>query len=125
MKILLAEDDHSIQLIAKMALQSVGGHSVMLAKDGVETLEQVNTSKPDLILLDIMMPRKNGFETCQDLKNSDHTKAIPVIFLTAKVQVLELQHGMSLGAIGYIIKPFDPLTLSKQIEEILKKNEAA
>ncbi len=119
MKILLAEDDPSIQSIGQMALARVGKHDVVLAKDGTEVLELVEKSKPDLILLDVMMPKLNGFETCSRLKSNPATKDIPILFLTAKAQTHEIQHGMNLGAIGYILKPFDPMTLHKQIEEIL------
>src|SRR5581483_12174471 len=100
MKIFLAEDDLSVQAIATMALSRVGKHDVTVARDGLEILELLKTQKPDLILLDVMMPRLNGFETCIKIKENPETKAIPVIFLTAKAQSHEVQHGMSLGAIG-------------------------
>ena len=125
MKILLAEDDQSIQAIAVLALTRVGGHFVTTVKDGLETLASVEKEKPDLILLDVMMPNLDGFQTCIKLKANEKTKDIPVIFLTAKAQMHEVQHGMNLGAIGYILKPFDPMTLSKQIEEVLKNYAAA
>ena len=125
MKILLAEDDQSIQAIAVLALTRVGGHFVTTVKDGLETLASVEKEKPDLILLDVIMPNLDGFQTCIKLKATEKTKDIPVIFLTAKAQMHEVQHGMNLGAIGYILKPFDPMTLSKQIEEVLKNYAAA
>ena len=120
MKIFLAEDDLSVQAIATMALSRVGKHDVTVARDGLEILELLKTQKPDLILLDVMMPRLNGFETCIKIKENPETKAIPVIFLTAKAQSHEVQHGMSLGAIGCILKPFDPMKLHLEIEELLK-----
>lgn len=124
MRILLVEDDSSIQAIAKMALTRVGGHQVFCAKDGIETLEIIETESIDLILLDIMMPRKNGFDTCKAIKNNPKTSWIPIIFLTAKAQTHEMQHGMSLGALGYIFKPFDPMTLPEQIKTILETHAA-
>ena len=125
MRILLAEDDSSILTVAKLALARVGGHEVFTAKDGVETLEILEKQRVDLILLDIMMPRKNGFDTCKAIKNNPKTKSIPIIFLTAKAQTHEMQHGMSLGAVGYVLKPFDPMTLAEQIKSILESHEAA
>lgn len=125
MKILLAEDDPSIQAIAQLALGRVGGHSVVVVKNGLEVLEAVANAQPDLILLDVMMPVLDGFETCSRLKSSDKTRDIPVIFLTAKAQVHEQHFGMNAGAIGYILKPFDPMTLAKQIEEVLNQHAKA
>jgi CheY-like chemotaxis protein len=123
MKILLAEDDTSIQAIAVMALTRVGGHEVVTVADGLELLEKVAKEKFDLILLDVMMPRLDGFEACARLKADFATRDIPVIFLTAKAQVAEVQHGMHLGAMGYILKPFDPMTLHKQIEEVIGSHD--
>lgn len=125
MKILLAEDDPSIQSIAVMALTRIGGHEVKTASNGKEVLAAVKSEKPELILLDVMMPEMDGFQTCTHLKADEATKNIPVIFLTAKAQIHEVQHGMNLGAIGYILKPFDPMTIHKQIEEVLKNHAKA
>jgi CheY-like chemotaxis protein len=119
MKIILAEDDQSIQAIGLMALSRVGKHEVKVASTGAEVLTILNNYKPDLILLDVMMPILNGFETCSRLKTNPDTKDIPIIFLTAKAQSHEVQHGMNLGAVGYILKPFDPMTLSLEIEKVL------
>lgn len=125
MKILLAEDDQSIQAIAVLALTRVGGHEVQTVKNGVEVLNEVAKSRPELILLDVMMPTLDGFETCTRLKSTDETRDIPIIFLTAKAQMKDIQHGMNLGAMGYILKPFDPMTLHTQIEDILKNHAKA
>ena len=125
MKILLAEDDPSIQAIAIMALERVGKHTVIVTSNGKEAFETATTlvsSKlpPDLIVLDVMMPKIDGFKTIVKLKESEATKSIPVIFLTAKAQTHEIQKGMGLGAIGYILKPFDPMTLHLKIAEVIK-----
>ncbi|MEW6056175.1 MAG: response regulator [Bdellovibrionota bacterium] len=125
MKILLAEDDPSIHAIATMALSRVGGHQIVAARDGTEVLKLIEAEKPDLILLDVMMPKLDGFETCSQLKSKPETRDIPVIFLTAKAQLTEIQNGMNLGAIGYILKPFDPMTLHKQIEEVIANHAKA
>lgn len=123
MKILLAEDDPSISAIAIMALTKVGKHEVVLAKDGVEALEKFNLEKFDLVLLDVMMPKVDGFEVCKRLKSAQESRDVPIIFLTAKAQQHEHKHGMQLGAIGYILKPFDPMTLHFQIEEVIKNKK--
>ncbi len=125
MRILLAEDDINIQMIAKLSLEKVGTHQVLCANNGEETLALLTHVKPDLILLDVMMPKLNGFETCKRLKENPKTKDIPIIFLTARAQAHEVQHGMSIGAIGYVLKPFDPMKLHLEIEGILKSHEAA
>lgn len=87
MKILLAEDDSSIQAIAQLALTRVGHHDVVCASDGIEVLKTVKVNKFDLILLDVMMPRLDGFETCVRLKADDTSRDTPIIFLTAKAQM--------------------------------------
>lgn len=121
MKILLAEDDPSIQTITVMALSKVGKHEVVVAKDGLEALQLVKKESPDLILLDVMMPNLNGFDTCTRLKANPDTKDIPIIFLTAKAQTHELHQALSLGAIGCIIKPFNPMNLSQEVVNMLEK----
>jgi two-component system OmpR family response regulator len=127
--ILLAEDDASIRSIAEMSLTRVGGHQVTAVTDGAQALAKLEEQSFDLILLDIMMPGLDGFETCRRIKASDTTSAMPVIFLTARAQAHEMQQGLSLGAVGYIIKPFDPMILPEQINEILLRcldgNQAA
>jgi CheY-like chemotaxis protein len=124
-KILLAEDDPSIQAIAVLALSRVGKHNVTVVNNGQEVLDTLQTETFDLILLDVMMPELDGFETCTKLKAAPATRDIPVIFLTAKAQGYEVQHGMNLGALGYILKPFDPMTLHKQVSEILETHAKA
>lgn len=121
MKILLAEDDASVRAIVTLALSRVGGHNVVHAANGLELLEIVQKENPALILLDVMMPGLNGFETCERLKQDPNTQSIPVIFLSARAQVHEIEKGMSLGAIGYILKPFDAMTLHTQISEVLNR----
>lgn len=119
MKILLVEDDEAIRSIAKISLTKVGGHDVNAVGSGLQALSHLATASCDLILLDVMMPELDGFETCKRLKADPKLKSIPVVFLTAKAQVHEVQHGLSLGAIGYIVKPFDPMTLPEKLSRIL------
>jgi CheY-like chemotaxis protein len=106
--------------MVQLSLQFQGGHEVSVASGGKEGLEKAEQEKPDLILLDVMMPEMDGYETCRRLKANPATAAIPVVFLSARAQQSEIQKGRELGAIGYLVKPFDPLTLSSQLEAMLR-----
>jgi two-component system OmpR family response regulator len=123
-KVLVAEDDPDIQKVIRMSLKLGGVIDVVLTGDGRECLAAVNRVRPDLILLDVSMPHLDGYETCVMLKANPNTKSIPVIFLTAKVQAQEAELGMKSGALGYLSKPFDPLTLHEQILALLAKGGA-
>jgi CheY-like chemotaxis protein len=118
MNVLLAEDEPDVQLIARLSLKKAG-FVVTTANNGIEALERVEASRPDVILLDWMMPDMDGFETCGRLKANPATRDIPVIFLTAKVQESEVAKALALGAAGCIGKPFDALTLGSQVKAIL------
>jgi two-component system, OmpR family, alkaline phosphatase synthesis response regulator PhoP len=116
--VLLVEDDPDIQLITRLALRK-SGFNVNVASNGRQALEAVRAALPDLVLLDWMMPELDGLETCRHLKADPATSGIPVIFLTAKSQEQEIARGLALGATGYITKPFDALSLGKQIRDLL------
>jgi len=120
-RVLIAEDDPDIQKVIRMSLKMRGVKDVFVAENGEDCLAQVATANPDVILLDVMMPKLDGFETCRRLKSDPVTKAIPVIFLTAKAQHFEVREGIEAGAVGYLIKPFDPMTLHDQIVALLSK----
>jgi two-component system, OmpR family, alkaline phosphatase synthesis response regulator PhoP len=124
MTVVLAEDDLDIQLVARLALKRAG-FAVTVVGNGQEALEAVQAEAPDVILLDWMMPELDGPETCRRLKADPATSAIPVIFLTAKSQETEIQRGLSLGAAGYVTKPFDALTLGQDIKDIITKSGGA
>ena len=121
MTVVLAEDDLDIQLVARLALKRAG-FAVTVVGNGREALEAVQAEAPDVILLDWMMPELDGPETCRRLKADPATSAIPVVFLTAKSQETEIQRGLSLGAAGYVTKPFDALTLGQHIKDIITKS---
>lgn len=120
MRILLIEDDPDIQRMVQLSLKYQGGHQVSVAGGGVQGLAMAVKDKPDLILLDVMMPEMDGHETCRHLKADPETRAIPVVFLSARAQHVEIQKGLDLGAVGYLVKPFDPMTLGTQLEAILQ-----
>ena len=120
MNVILAEDDLDIQLVARLALKRAG-FIVKVVGNGQEALDAVKAEPPDVILLDWMMPELDGPETCRRLKSDPATASIPVIFLTAKSQEAEIQRGLSLGASGYVTKPFDALTLGQHVKDIVSK----
>jgi CheY-like chemotaxis protein len=122
-RILVVENELDIQKVIRMSLKSRGVPEVLVANDGEECLAMVRRVKPDLILLDISMPKLDGFETCRRLKSDPETSPIPVIFLTARTQRSDEETGMEAGASGFLTKPFDPMTLHEQILAILENNK--
>ena len=123
-KVLVVEDEVDIQKVIRMSLKSRGVAEVVVASHGEECLAVVNDVKPDLILLDVSMPKLDGYQTCRMLKANPETRSIPVIFLTARVQKSEEKLGAEAGAMGYVSKPFDPMTLYDQVLAILEKGAA-
>ena len=117
-KILLVEDEQDIQTIASMALTSIGGFILEVCSSGKEALDRGRAFLPDLILLDVMMPEMDGPATLRALQEIPELKKTPVIFLTAKVQSREVEEYTSMGALGVISKPFDPMTLSENVKNI-------
>lgn len=124
MKILLAEDDSNIAMIAKITLERIGKHSVVIVSDGKAALDLVMKESFDLILLDGMMPVMDGVTVLKNLKTT-HLSSIPVIFLSAKSQEADIKEVLELGAIGYIQKPFEPKILCEQIDKFMAKKAVA
>ena len=120
-KILIAEDERDIRELIAFSLQGLGGFNVVLASNGVEAVERAMAEIPDLILMDVRMPRMTGYDACKKLKENDSTKSIPVIFLSAKGQDQEIQQGLAAGAEEYILKPFAPDELVNQVRSVLKR----
>ncbi|NTU81305.1 MAG: response regulator transcription factor [Chloroflexales bacterium] len=120
MRVLLAEDEPDIQLITRLALED-SGCTVVAVSDGQAAFEVACDQPFDVVLLDVMMPRVDGFTACARLREDARTSALPVIFLTAKSQEIEVQHGLAIGAQGYIVKPFDVFSLAERISVILGK----
>lgn len=122
-KILVVEDEEDIQTIASMALTSIGGFSIEVCSSGKEALEKAPVFKPDVILLDVMMPEMDGPTTLKELKKIPEIADTPVIFLTAKVQSREVEQYRNMGALDVISKPFDPMTLADNIKSIYFSSE--
>lgn len=115
-KILYVEDEADIQAIAKIALENVGGFNLKICSSGQEAIEHGPAFKPDLILLDVMMPGMDGPTTLDELRKLPELQSTPVMFMTAKVQPQEIEHFKSLGAVEVIAKPFDPMKLADTIK---------
>lgn len=123
-KILCVEDEPDIRKILELSLESVGNYELDICGSGLEALEKVKSCDFDLILLDVMMPVMDGKEVFRRLKGDEKTKNIPVIFLTAKAQTNELHELEKLGNIGILTKPFDPMGLSRDVQELWDKLNA-
>jgi len=117
-KVLIIEDEPEIQAILAMSLERVGGFETVVAGDGIEGLERAKSYLPDLILLDVLMPKLDGYATCRRIKQEERLRGIPVVFLTAKCDPHDVDKAMRAGAAGCVAKPFDPLRLAEQILEI-------
>jgi two-component system, OmpR family, response regulator len=120
-RILLTEDEPDIQLIAKFALEHIGKYTIALCSSGKEALAQVVSFKPDLIILDVMMPVMDGPTTLKALRQLPQSANTPIVFMTAKVQPDEISDYRTLGAIAVINKPFDAMKLSAKIQAIWEK----
>ncbi len=119
MKILLTDDEESVRTLVALTIKSDGRYDLLQAKDGVEALEVAAKELPDLILLDVLMPHKDGLEVCTRLKADPQTKHIPIILLTALAQEKDKLKGQRAGADGYFSKPFSPTALLTKIDEVL------
>ncbi|MCP3165760.1 response regulator [Myxococcus qinghaiensis] len=118
-KVMLVDDEEDIRAIGKLSLSRVGGWVTVLAASGNEALTKAAEEQPDLILLDVMMPGMDGPTTFNRLRAQDATARTPIIFMTAKVQKQEVARYLELGAVGVIGKPFDPMTLPKEILKLV------
>jgi DNA-binding response OmpR family regulator len=115
----VADDEVYIVHILEFSL-SMEGYEVISATSGPEALRKIEKEQPDLVVLDIMMPGMSGHEVCRRIREDPHTRAIPIIFLTAKDSPAERDEGLELGANAYITKPFGPRRLIEAIESLLE-----
>ncbi len=119
-KILIAEDERDIRDLVAFTLR-FAGHEVFTATNGEEAVEMTPKVNPDLILMDVRMPRMTGYEACKILKLNPDLKDIPIVFLSAKGQENEIQQGLDAGAEEYLLKPFAPDQLTSHVKAILAK----
>ena len=117
--ILIVDDEEDILEIVQLCFEAVAGWKVSTAQSGSEGLIYAESEQPDAILLDMMMPDMNGLHTLVKLRDNKLTKDIPVIFLTAKDNLLDTNRLTQLKVTGIISKPFEPMTLANQVEKLL------
>ena len=119
-KVLVVDDEEYIQHILNFSF-GAEGFDVLTASDGEEAIKKAKSVKPDVIVLDIMMPKMDGYEACKKLKSDPQTKNIPVILLTAKGRDVDRKLGTEAGADDYVVKPFSPGRLIERVEGIIKR----
>lgn len=119
-RILYVEDEPDIQAVAKLALAVVGGFTLEVCSSGQEALEKAEAFAPQLMLIDVMMPEMDGLTTMQKLHDIPALANVPTVFMTAKVQLQKVKEYKALGAVEVIAKPFDPMTLASDINDIWK-----
>ena len=117
-KILVVDDKPEVVELVTATLEGEG-YQIICAFDGEEALEKINKERPDLVLLDVRMPKMTGLEVLAKAKKDPQTRDIPIIMLTAKGQEIDKDKGIRLGAEEYIIKPFSPSSLLRKIEETM------
>lgn len=117
-RVLYVEDDPDIRTVAVMSMEAVGGFTVVACASGAEAVERGPHARPDVILLDMMMPGMDGHETLRALRQIPALGATPAIFMTARVQAAEVAAHLAEGAIGVIAKPFDPMELPDEIRRL-------
>ena len=118
LKILVADDEPNI-VISIEYLMKREGYTVLVARDGQEALDMIARERPDLVLLDVMMPKKSGFEVCQAVRASEELQATRILMLTAKGRDTDLAKGLALGADAYMTKPFSTRELVQKVAEML------
>ena len=118
-RVLIVDDDKVIQQLLEVNLE-LEGYDIQTASDGEEALDKVRSFRPDLILLDVMMPKLDGREVCRRIKADPETKDTPVIFLSARAQDMDVSSGLELGASAYVTKPFDPVDLIGTVSRVLQ-----
>jgi DNA-binding response OmpR family regulator len=120
--VLVIDDERSIRLLCRVNL-SASGIEVIEAPDGRAGLELARSERPDLVLLDVMMPEVDGWTVARELAADEATRDIPVVFLTARAEHADKRLGRELGGVGYLVKPFDPVSIAAFIEDVLERIE--
>jgi two-component system phosphate regulon response regulator PhoB len=121
-KLLIADDEEGIRALVRMTLDTES-LEILEAADGDEAVTLARENRPDVILLDVMMPGRSGFDVCRTLKSDPATAAIPVVILTAKAQTADREEGRAAGADDYLTKPFSPVELLHKVDDLLDETE--
>jgi CheY-like chemotaxis protein len=119
-RVLIVDDESPIRLVCRVNLTSVGFETVE-AETGEAALEIVRTERPDLILLDIMLPGLDGWKVAEELRSAKETSEIPILFLTARSNPVDEERAYALGGLGYITKPFDPGAMTEQVRNVIER----
>src|ERR687884_1302183 len=121
-RVLVIDDEAPIRLLCRVNLEAER-MEVLEAADGPSGLEKARTEKPDVILLDVMMPALDGWRVAEQLLEDERTQDIPIIFLTARAEFRDRARGLDIGGVDYVTKPFNPLELAPLVEELLARIE--
>ena len=122
LKILVADDEPNIVISLEYLLKREG-YTVLVARDGQEAIDTISRELPDLVLLDVMMPKKTGFEVCQEVRANETLQATKILMLTAKGRDTDLAKGLALGADAYMTKPFSTRELVQKVAQMLGRAE--
>ncbi len=123
-KVLIVDDNQDAIHILTAVLKR-GGYLVSIAKNGSEAIEKVGQERPALILLDIMMPKMDGFEVCQEIKGNEETRHIPILMLTARKDPESRKRGIEMGASEYLVKPIHPAEVLRKVQEYLGEDRSS
>src|ERR671939_519208 len=119
-RVLVIDDEAPIRLLCRVNLEAEG-MTVLEAPDGAAGLDTARAERPDVVLLDVMMPGRNGWEVAEELLRDDRTSEIPIVFLTARAEVRDRAKGLDLGGVDYVTKPFNPLELAPLVRALLDR----
>jgi two-component system alkaline phosphatase synthesis response regulator PhoP len=121
-RVLVIDDEGPIRLLCRVNLEAAG-MEVSEAEDGPSGVEAARSERPDVILLDVMMPGMDGWEVFGELLNDERTATIPIVFLTARAELRDQARGLELGGVDYVTKPFNPLDLAPLVDDLLDRVE--
>jgi DNA-binding response OmpR family regulator len=121
--VLVIDDEAPIRLLCRVNLEAEG-MKVLEASDGDTGLEVARLERPDVVLLDVMMPGRNGWEVAEELLADERTSGIPIVFLTARAEVKDRAKGIDLGGVDYVTKPFNPVELAPLVEDLVRRVES-
>ena len=122
MRVLVIDDESPIRLLCRINLEAEG-MEVLEAADGLSGLDVARLERPDVILLDVMMPGLDGWRVAEELLDDDRTEEIPIVFLTARAELRDRARGIDLGGVDYVTKPFDPVELAPLVRDLLARVE--
>ena len=119
-RVLVVDDEPPIRLLCRVNLEAEG-MQVLEASDGPQGVEVARAERPDVILLDVMMPGLDGWRVAEELLDDDRTRSIPIVFLTARAELRDRARGLDLGGIDYVTKPFNPIELAPLVRGLLER----